>query len=228
MVFTGPLYAGQRRAIIVAPKRKYATRYLSKKQKKAVSKMIETKKEKEVVHLNGGIVQAHVVQTTYSVMGESITDIDQGTTTGTRIGNKVKIYGVWLQMRIRTTNATVGDYVTVCILRDRNNQGSSIAPGNFFQNNTNGFAPVSMKQDDSATIAVWKKSFPLNPNTAGPSQYFHQYIKFKNPITVTYFDSSTTGVDGSVSDNVMSLFSACFASAATTIDYTISVNYSDV
>lgn len=204
------------------PKSQYAKKATktSTAVKTYVKQAINRAVDKEWVYYNSGVVNNHTVTTTYSQVGDSLSNIGAGTLAGQRSGEIVKLRGIWLSMRIRTTNATVGDAVTVSIIRSPNSNGNVITPGNYYANDTAGFAPVSAPQSDTGLKKVWQKTFLLNPNTAGPSVYFNKYIKFKTPVTITYLRGVSTGSDASVVDNCIGMFAACFASAATTIDYT--------
>jgi len=196
--------------------------------KKYVAKAIKRKSDKEWVYYNSGVVGAHVVATTFSQVGDSLSYLTQGTATGNRLGDTVLLLGIRLSMRIRTSNATVGDAITVSIIRSPNSAGTSITPNSYYANDTAGFAPVSAAQDDTGLKMVWSKTFLLNPNTAGPSVYFNKYIRFRKPIKVTYLRGVSTGTDASVVDNCCGIFASCFAAAATTIDYTVQGHFQNI
>jgi len=170
-VYTGPGAMERIRSGKKAPPKKAPTAV-----KKYVKREIQRNLDKEWVYYNSGVVNTHAVGTTYSQVGDSLSNIVQGTATGNRSGDTIKLKGIMLSMRIRTTNATVGDFVTVSILRSPNNDSASITPGDYYANDTAGFAPVSAPQSDTGLKRVWQKSFPINPNTAGPSQYYNKYI----------------------------------------------------
>lgn len=156
------------------------------------------------------------------------TSIPQGIVEGQRLGNKIHIHSVQISGRLKTTNATVGDVVTLCVLRQDNPGGSlfSITPGDYFQQNTAGFAPMSLKQDDTAIKCVWKKTYVLGPSGSFPSVPFTKTIYFKKPLTVLYTDADTTGAIQNVLKNQMCMFGACINASVTSADTAYTVVYS--
>jgi len=185
-----------------------------------VKKAINRALDKDIVYYNSGVVNTFATTTTYSQIGQSLSEIPQGSATGTRRGDTVSLKGIWLSMRLRTTNTTVGDIVTVSILRYPASSGLSVVPNAYYANDTAQFAPISAPQNDTGLKKVWAKTFRLPPNGGGDgSTYFNRYIKFKSPIKISYLRGVSTGTDASVVDNCIAMFGSSFGTSS--IDYTV-------
>lgn len=214
-------------------KRKYVRRKpsaLTKVQKKQVRSIVKSAKPKEYIHLNGGLFNTTVIGNTYTVMStDYFTTIPTNIIEGGRKGNKIQIHSVQISGRLKTTNATVGDVVTLCVLRQDNPGGNlfSITPGDYFQQNTAGFAPLSLKQDDTSIKCVWKKTYTLGPSTSFPSVPFFKTIYFKKPLIVLYTDGDSLGAIQNTLKNQMCMFGACINASVTSADTAYTVVFSD-
>jgi len=204
------------------------TKALSKYQKKEVKAIVSRALPDNIQHLNSGTFNTTVLGTTFTVMStDFFSTIPQGIVEGTRLGNKLRITKVVITGRIRTTNTTNGDTVTLAVLAQDNPASSlnTIAPGDYFQQNTAGFAPLSQKQDDTAIRCHWKKTYTIGPSGQWPAVSFTKVLRFKKPITVLYADADSTGAVINTLKNQMNLYGAAINASVTSVDTAYTVYY---
>lgn len=218
----------------MAPRRKpsgrrvYKKRGLSKVAKKEVKAIVKSVSEKSIFDVSGATFQTIAIPTSFGAASiTDMTQIPQGLLEGQRSGNRIAIHSIQFSGRIRTTNITNGDVVTLAFLRADNPTGAfALLPGEYFQNNAVAFAPLSYEQDDTAIKCIWKKTWVIGPSGNSPSVPVHKIIRFKRPIIVQYTDAGTTGAANEVVRNLIQPFVAAIT-ATTVLDIAYRVTFSN-
>lgn len=210
-------------------RRTYKKRGLAPIAKKQVKAIVKSQIPKSIFDVSGATFQTIAIGTSFgSASTTDMTQIPTGTTEGTRSGNRIRIHSIRFAGRIRTTNITNGDVVTLAFLRSDNpTLAAAIVPGDYFQNNAIAFAPVSYEQDDTNIKCIWKKTWVIGPSGNMPSVPVRKTLYFKRPIVVQYTDAGTTGAATEVVKNLIQPFVAAIT-ATTVLDIAYRVTFSNM